>query len=126
MSESEYSLEGQENVIEALESGNLIRLWRELRYVGYNKVHSPRERELIMVHAYDTWDREKNTSFLAYYTLMLNYAAMNKYKDSTNLLRISKRALKRLNDQADWPTREGLTVRNQSENICSTFTFARG
>ena len=58
--------------------------------------------------------------------MMLNYAAMTKYNDSTNLLKVSKRARKRMTEQSNWPTREGLAARNQSENICSTFTFARG
>lgn len=113
---SEYSLDGQENIIKALESGDLIKLWKEVQYVGCTVVNSPSERKLIFYTAYNTWDRERNNSFLAYYQQLLNYANINAFEARVNPLKINKGARKNVDRRNVWPTREDKDT-SQSENI---------
>lgn len=120
---SRRKIEGQEEIQEALDNKDIIRLWSLVRYIGYNRIPSTDERKLVFYRAYKNFDENVNDNFVAYYNKCIHYEMLNTYKRKISALSCDNRARKKIEDALTWPTYEDMLSlpKTQNENILSTF-----
>ena len=113
----------QEKIQKALEEDDIHALWKEVMYIGYDRIPSVAERKLIFLRTYQEYDPEVNDNFVAYYDKCIHWTRLLNWQKLTNNFNISDVNRRRVETQNLWPDPGNLfpEPKNQQENVLNNF-----
>lgn len=116
-------IEDQAKIQKALEEDDIHALWKEVMYIGYDRIPSVAERKLIFLRTYQEYDPEVNDNFVAYYDRCIHWTRLLNWQKVTNHLNISDANKRRVETQNLWPDPDNLfpEPKNQQENVLNNF-----
>ena len=121
--ESKYIVKGQDDILEAIEEDNIVKLWKLVQHIGYKKIESDAERKLVFFRAYHDFDIEKCDNFVFFYNMCINNYYFGIVKRSCEIFTCNKRAREKYGNESLWPTSIRSSYINQSEHILDKFVF---
>lgn len=118
-------IDDQVKIQKALEENDVVTLWKEVAFIGYNRIPSVAERKLVFLRCYQDYDPDINDNFVAYYDKCIHYTSLLNWQKSTNPFKISDETRKRLEDRELWPDPENLfpDPKNRQEDICNKYAI---
>lgn len=96
------------------------QVWQQVKYVGWQRIPSLATRRLVFERAYESYDYDKNDCFVAYYSQMINYNAMDMYKSKRGILTLTSKAWAANDRKSKWPSKDD-KPETQGENIIQKF-----
>ena len=116
-------LDGQEEIFECFKTGDHMRLWNLVKFVGYKEVTSPNMRKMCFINAFNDFDPTINNNFITFYSNRLHYLNVNCFHSKIKGITQDKRALKDYEEHKWWPNEKNSEPVNQNANILRNFSF---
>lgn len=111
----EHIVQGQDEILDALQKGDILTLWDKVKYIGYRQIPSPTERKLIFLAALDSFDIDKCDNFVYFYSQQIMYAALGKTR---NNITQNRKAIERYAYRQAWA--DTSKPQTQAENMLET------